>query len=138
MVSIPSILNRLHGANQTILVILFLLSTLTACSSNDNHDHPALKTGKDLYNLHCAECHGEDGTGRLVDRTPANILTQKRQQEIIDYITTEVDSTRKMPVFSNMPRSEASKIAQYLVYLKQLYEATPDEKKKNKALLIQP
>ena len=62
-------------------------AALTACSKDrDHHDHPDLTTGEQLFNYHCAECHGEDGTGKLVDRTPANILTTKNLQGIVDYM----------------------------------------------------
>lgn len=111
---------------------------LTACSNRDNHDHPNLRTGEELFNYHCAECHGKDGTGRLADQTPANILTQKRQQEIINYIRTDVNPERKMPVFATMPALEASRITNHLLKLKKNYDATPNEKKKNRALLIEP
>ena len=111
---------------------------MTACSNRDDHNHPELKTGEALFNHHCAECHGEDGTGKLADRTPANILTQKNHQGIIDYIVSDINPERKMPVFRNMPASEASLIASHLLTLRRVYEATADEKKKNKSLLIEP
>lgn len=115
------------------------LILLAACSKNrDNHDHPNLITGEELYNHHCAECHGTDGTGKLFDRTPANILTKKTKLEIEDYIVSPVGRNRKMPVFATMPAPEAAKIAGYVLKLKAKYESLPDNKRKNRGLLIDP
>lgn len=118
---------------------LVLLVTLTAaCAQRDNHNHPDLKTGEALFNHHCAECHGQDGTGMLADQTPANILTHLSRDEIVNYITTPVNPQRKMPVFSGMPTAEAVAIADHLLELKQRYLITPENKKKPEGLLIKP
>ena len=112
---------------------------LAGCSKNrDHHDHPSLTTGKELFDYHCAECHGEDGTGRLVDRTPANILTRKSAQEIVNYIVSDTGQGRKMPVFATMPREEAAKIAAYLIELKNKYDSQGENERKNRELLIDP
>ena len=91
-----------------------------------------------MYKHHCAECHGEDGTGKLVDRTPANILTGKDLQGIEDYIISDTGRGRKMPVFATMPRSEAKKIAAYLLELKDRYDNLGENQRKNRQLLIDP
>ncbi len=117
----------------TQLIGLMLITVLTACSSRDDHDHPNLKTGADLFNHHCAECHGEEGTGKLVSQTPANILTRRSRDGIAKYITTSVNPQREMPVFSTMPA-----IASHLLILQQLYEATPNNMKKPQVLMIAP
>jgi len=112
---------------------------LGSCAKNrDHHDHPDLTTGEQLFNYHCAECHGKDGTGRLVDRTPANILTRKGEQEIVNYIVSDTGQGRKMPVFATMPRSEAAKIAAYLIDLKNKYDSQGENERKNRDLLIDP
>ena len=116
-----------------------LAAALLACSPDrDNHEHPNLKTGEALYKHHCAECHCEDGTGKLVDRTPANILTGKDLQGIEDYIISDTGWGRKMPVFTTMPRSEAKKIAAYLLVLKDRYDNLGENQRKNRQLLIDP
>jgi len=117
---------------------MFALITLIACSNRDDHDHPKLKTGKALFNHHCAGCHSEDGTGKLADQTPANILTKKSHQEIAKYVTTDINPNREMPVFSTMSYSEASKIASHLLSLRKVYDATPNNQKKPRPLLIEP
>ncbi|MFC1748080.1 c-type cytochrome [Pseudomonadota bacterium] len=121
------------------LAFSLLALNLTSCSSyDDTHDHPKLTTGEALFNHHCSSCHGEDGTGKLADRTPANVLTEKNRFGIVDYITKETDANRKMPVFKEMSTGEANKIATHLIKLKYAYESAPSSKKKPKALLIEP
>ncbi len=112
---------------------------VAACSKGiDNHDHPGLTTGEQLFNYHCVVCHADDGTGRLVDGTPANILTAKNMQGIMDYIISDTGQGRKMPVFATMPRAEAAKIAAYLIQLKSRYEHQGENERKNRGLLIEP
>jgi mono/diheme cytochrome c family protein len=118
---------------------LFVGVALAGCSKDrDHHDHPNLTTGEALYKYHCAECHAEDGTGRLVDRTPANILTTKDMQGIMNYIISNTGQGRKMPVFATMPRSEAAKIAAYLIELQNKYNNEGENHRKNRELLIKP
>jgi len=124
--------------SQIALICMLAFSTLTACSNRDDHDHPNLKTGQDLFNHHCAECHGEDGTGKLADRTPANILTKKGRLDIIKYVTTDINPARQMPVFDTMPHHEATQIASHLLTLRRGYNASPNDQKKPRALLIEP
>lgn len=116
-----------------------LIVMLAACSNHDDHNHSELITGQDLYNHHCAECHGKDGTGQLAERMPANILTKKGNQGIADYIRGKDNNPdREMPVFATMPYAEAKKIANHLLVLRQKYDKTPEEKKKPRGLLIEP
>lgn len=123
-----------------LVASICLMATLFlgGCSLNpDDHDHPGLTSGKQLFNYHCADCHGEDGTGLLVQPSPANILTTKNQQGIVDYIKQR-NGHRNMPVFVTMPDSEARKIATHLLDLKQHYETTPSNKKKPEGLMVKP
>lgn len=113
--------------------------SLVACSAErDNHLHPELTTGEAFFNHHCAECHGEDGTGRLVSQIPANILTRLGRTGVVNYMTTDINSQREMPVFRTMPYAEADAIAHYLFELQQHYEETPLNQKKPQELMIEP
>jgi mono/diheme cytochrome c family protein len=103
------------------VICLFVVAGLWGCS-RDEHNHPNLRTGEQLYNHHCAECHGEDGTGHLFDVIPANILTKKSPREIMVYITTDGHHERKMPVFRTMQVAEARLITEHLLSLKTRYE----------------
>lgn len=124
--------------SQVSLICMVAFTTLIACSNYDNHNHPKIKIGEALFNHHCANCHGKDGTGKLADQTPANILTKKSHQDIVKYVTTSINSNRKMPVFATMPYSEATKIANHLLSLRKIYDATPNNQKKLRTLLIEP
>ena len=107
---------------------------LTGCS-RDQHDHPKLTTGEQLFNYHCAECHGMQGTGKLFDGIPANILSKKSPEEISRYITTETGYIREMPVFSTMPADEAKAITDHLFTLQKTYDKNGPQIKQ---LLIEP
>ncbi len=122
----------------TLVIALIITGALTACSSRDDHEHPDLKSGEALFNHHCAECHGEDGTGKLVSQTPANILTKRGRDGIVKYVTTNINPQREMPVFSTMSFTEAAAIATHLIKLQQTYEATPNNMKKPQVLMIEP
>ncbi len=121
-----------------VLSIGLLVAILTSCSAYDNHKHPDLESGKDFFNHHCESCHGLDGTGKLVSGTPANILTQRGHDAIVNYITRDINDQREMPVFSAMPYAEAAAIARYLLALQRQYDALPLNKKKPQALMIEP
>lgn len=117
---------------------LIIITALSGCSNYDNHDHPELRSGEALFNHHCARCHGEDGTGLLIKQIPANILTKRGVMGIVNYVTTNVNPNRKMPVFRAMSYSEAAVIANRLLKLKQIYDEKPNEKKKYRKLMIEP
>jgi cytochrome c553 len=113
---------NVHGKlMKSLFLWAFLVVSLSGCS-RDHHDHPNLTTGEQLFNYHCAECHGEKGTGKLFDGIPANILTRKSPQGIITYITTGTGHERNMPVFKTMPADEAKVITDHLLKLKKTYE----------------
>ena len=117
-----------------LLLWAMVFVSLSGCSQ-DQHDHPNLTTGEQLFNYHCAECHGVQGTGNLIDGIPAIILTQKSHQEIINYITTETGHERDMPVFSTMPADETKIITDHLLTLQQTYDKNGPQIKQ---LLIEP
>jgi mono/diheme cytochrome c family protein len=119
---------------KSLLPWAMVFVSLSGCSQ-DQHDHPNLTTGEQLFNYHCAECHGVQGTGNLIDGIPAIILTKKSHQEIINYITTETGQEREMPVFSIMPADEAKIITDHLFTLKNSFEKNGPQIKQ---LLIEP
>lgn len=106
---------------RSLLLGAMIVVSLTGCSQ-DQHDHPNLTTGEQLFNFHCAECHGIRGTGKLFDGIPANILSKKSPEEIARYITTETGYIREMPVFSTMPADEAKMITDHLITLQTAYD----------------
>ena len=118
-------------------IFVIVLITLSSCS-RDHHDHPDLTTGKELFDYHCADCHGTDGTGRIVDLIPANILTNKDQREVVEYIISGGEHNRSMPVFKTMSEREAGRIAYYLFELRNKYDKAGRKEKKFRELLIEP
>jgi cytochrome c553 len=119
---------------RSLLRLAMVVVSLSGCSG-DQHDHPNLTTREQLFNYHCAECHGEQGTGKLFDGIPAIILTNKSPSEITKYITTETGQERAMPVFSTMPADEAKIITDHLLELKKIYDKNGLQIKQ---LLIEP
>ena len=119
---------------KALLLLAMVVVSVSGCSG-DQHDHPNLTTGEQLFNYHCAECHGMQGTGKLFDRIPAIILTKKSPGEITKYITTEMGHERDMPVFSTMSTDEAKVITDHLLTLKKTYDKNGSQIKQ---LLIEP
>jgi len=96
---------------------LLLLTLILAGCSADEHDHPQLVSGKQLYDYHCAGCHREDGSGLFLKGVPANRDTDLSAWQIIHKVKEGEQGDSRMPVFARMPQEEATRIA---VYLKQL------------------
>ena len=119
---------------KSLLLLAMVVVSLSGCSG-DQHDHPNLTTGEQLFNFHCAECHGVQGTGKLINGTPAIILTKKGPSEITTYITTETGHGRDMPVFTTMPLDEAKVITDHLLTLKESFDKNGFQIKQ---LLIEP
>lgn len=93
-----------------LLPFLFIF----ACS--DNHDHNKQLTGKELYKIHCANCHKESGTGKFLKGVPPSKYTQLTPQELIKKITQGETNKSKMQIFNTMPKEEADKIAIFVIH----------------------
>lgn len=115
--------NHIQMQMKNYILLLFLLFTLIACSENkpiDDHNHPELSTGKELFNYHCASCHGEKGRGKFIDGIPPNALTKKTPKMVIQKIRFGDNSQNIMPIFKNMPKDEAKLIVDHLFELKKI------------------
>jgi len=119
---------------KSLLLWVIVVISVFGCS-RDQHDHPNLTTGEELFNFHCVECHGVQGAGNLLDGIPANILTSKSPQEIAEYITIGKQRNREMPVFSTMSADEAKVITEHLFRLKESYDKNGSQIRQ---LLIEP
>jgi mono/diheme cytochrome c family protein len=88
---------------------------LIACSQEDHHGHPQLKTGQQLYVHHCAPCHQVAGGGTFLQGVPPVKDTSMSYRQMTDHIrgADRADGSR-MPEFSTMPRAEAGRIARYI------------------------
>jgi mono/diheme cytochrome c family protein len=98
------------------LTISGLVLILTACNP-DQHDHPKLTTGKQLFEYHCASCHGDAGQGLILKGVPGNKDTELSTGQIVHKIQHKKEGS--MPEFTDMPRAEAIKIATYLKHINQ-------------------
>lgn len=96
--------------------VVAVMLLLTGCSV-DEHDHPDLVSGKQLYEYHCAGCHKADGSGLFLKGVPANRDTDLSAWQIVHKVKEGMEGESRMPIFARMPPQEASKIA---VYVKQL------------------
>mgnify|MGYP000358963008 CR=1 FL=1 len=96
-----------------ILMSLILLLSLSSCS-RDQHGHPSNITNKQLFEIHCAECHTPSGTGSILLGVPANKDTKLLNYQIRQRIIEGAGGNSKMPVFHDMPEEEANRIITYL------------------------
>ena len=103
--------------NKLLKTFLFVtpLIFLQGCSEGvDQHDHPELTTGKELFELHCASCHHNAGNGNFLAGIPANKDTKLSSAQIVDFIRGKHRENSNMPVWKSMPTAEAVKISNYL------------------------
>ncbi len=103
------------GRNRVVISLLLLV--LPVGCDVDQHDHPDLKIGRELFDYHCAPCHKADGSGAFLKGVPANRYTDLSVVEIMHKIETASEQRRAMPVFEKMSRQEQAKIAIYLKHL---------------------
>jgi mono/diheme cytochrome c family protein len=74
--------SRIRNPSLAALMVLLL-----GCEGNiDEHDHAASATGKDLYELHCAGCHGKSGKGNLMQGIPSNLFTDFSRAQVVELI----------------------------------------------------
>ena len=96
-------------------VTLVCTGVLFACSRSDDHDHPQLKSGEQLYNHHCAACHQDSGAGAFLKGVPPVRYTTMTYRQMVHYIQGHGRAEdSRMPTFSAMPKHEAEAIAIYV------------------------
>ena len=88
------------------------------CRGDDDHDHPQLTTGQQLFRHHCARCHGQGGKGLLLLGVPANVDTALSREKVVRKIRLGSSSEHRMRSFRNMSYVEADRIAGYLLRLR--------------------
>lgn len=97
---------------QRTAVTLAGFLALLACDGHDVHDHPRAISSAELYRLHCAGCHLEDGSGVFLRGAPPLSQTALSYAELVDRILGHArEGQTRMPVFATMPRGEAERIA---------------------------
>jgi len=109
----------------SIYYLLIILIFISACSEKkpaDDHNHPELTTGKQLFDFHCASCHGKSGKGQFIEGIPANVLTKKSPKMVRTKIKFGDETPNSiMPKFESMPKEEAILIVKHLFKLKEDY-----------------
>ena len=106
-------IQSVKGLRLIIISVFFI----TGCQK-DEHDHPELTTGKQMFEYHCSACHKQDGKGNFLKGYPRIHNTELFSWQISHKVRAEKSEDRNMPSFKNMPISEANLIAKYLKTLK--------------------
>ena len=101
--------------SRLIATVLICTTTLAGCGGTDDHDHPHLVDGEQLYDHHCARCHRGQGDGTFMLGVPPVRYTTLSYRELVDRIRGHARPPgSRMPAFSRMPKTEAEAIAIYL------------------------
>ena len=79
-----------------------------------DHDPDAVPAGAKLFNLHCAQCHGEMAQGS--HRAPSLLARPVRQATpgTLFWVLTNGVVRRGMPVWSKLPEPQRWQIVSYL------------------------
>ena len=101
------------------LIALVLIPLLvTGClQESENHDHPALTTGRQLFEHHCSTCHGDTGNGNFFEGIPANRSSTMNKEQLISWLKNSIGEDRPAPSFPKMSDGEAEKIVSYMLTL---------------------
>lgn len=110
-----SVVNCTGTVMRLILVTALLALLAVACGGDDEHRHPQLKTGKQLYMHHCASCHQNAGGGAFMRGIPPVKDTSMTYREMTDHVRgrNRIEGSR-MPAFATMPKAEAEAISIYI------------------------
>ncbi len=104
-------LNKMQTLGTVITASLALLSI--ALTDNTNSKQDTVLTGKDVYRLNCASCHGADRTGNPPYYPPLldikGELSRKEIQEIIE------KGKDRMPAFPHLTPQEKSAIIAFML-----------------------
>lgn len=94
-------------------LVIVMMCLLAGCEKG-NHDQHSDLSGKQLFELHCSDCHRATGNGNFLKAIPANKNTHLSVLQISHAIRSGDGLLAKMPLFSDMSEQEAFKIALYL------------------------
>jgi mono/diheme cytochrome c family protein len=82
------------------------------------HDD-AVGGGRKLFQRHCAECHGVDGTGRKKAANLTSPVVQTQPDGVLHWKITNGNPDRGMPSFSRLPDLQRWQLVLYLRTFKQ-------------------
>jgi len=79
----------------------------------------AVAGGRKLFQRHCVECHGADGTGRKKAANLTLPVVQAQPDGVLHWKITNGNPDRGMPSFSRLPELQRWQIVLYLRTFKQ-------------------
>jgi mono/diheme cytochrome c family protein len=84
-------------------------------------------SGKDLYDYHCAQCHGASGTGVFIKGVPSLVKSNKSSADILKMIHqgSLKKQGNKMPAVTALGTAQAKRI---LDFVRQMQQAKTGEK----------
>jgi|GEM_PF-1312656 len=99
-----------------LAMAIFLSVSGCAEQDHDNHAHPELESGEQLYNHHCAGCHKKSGAGNVIKGIPPVLYSKLSLSDMRKFITIGLEgSEHEHPVhFKTMPKDEARKIIRHV------------------------
>ena len=100
------------------LAVFFALSVMGCEDDKGSHNHSGDSTGQQLYELHCSECHQNDGKGKFFYGFPDLVELKLDMADIRTQVLGKPGPNRNMPSFSDMPDAEVMLIAEYIISLK--------------------
>jgi mono/diheme cytochrome c family protein len=81
-------------------------------------DETAVAGGRNLFERHCAECHGESGEGGKKGPSLAVPEVQEASPGTVFWVLTNGVVRRGMPVWSKLPEAQRWQLVSYLRTLK--------------------
>ena len=97
------------------LIVALSAACLSACSGPDEHNHPSLISGEQLFNHDTLQYLQEEGEGAFLRGVPPVKYTTMTYRQMVDHIRGQGrgDDSR-MPTFSSMSKAEAESISIYV------------------------
>ena len=77
-------------------------------------DHKALGGGRKLFDRHCAQCHGRDGTGFRNAADLRLLIVQAQTDGALFWKITNGNQRRGMPSFSGVPELQRWQLVLYI------------------------
>ena len=100
------------------LALMAVFSLFLAGCDSSGPEPQASASGKELFDHHCSGCHRQEGTGNFLKGIPANVMTKLDVDGVAHLIRYGDPEMPKMPVFSNLSRYQAERIASHLFDLR--------------------
>jgi mono/diheme cytochrome c family protein len=97
---------------KTGLIVITVLGCVLSAACEEDKNYPNLRTGKELYEFHCIQCHGEFGSGMFLKGVTPEVLINSHTEAVRQKVVE--GSGGMMPVFDGMPKDQVTKLATYM------------------------